>query len=88
MTKCKQCGNTISNKTASGLCRKCSQKAATKKREDTCIKRYGVKNVMHKKEFVDKIRDTMMRRYGAKRAMQVPKFMQKYNTSFDIAKKI
>ena len=78
MMKCKKCGNTISDRTTSGLCRKCSQKVATKKREDTCLKRYGVKNVMHKKEFVDKITDTMMRRYGAKRAMQVPKFMQKY----------
>ena len=78
MAECKQCGNQISDRTTSGLCRKCAQKKATKKREETCIKKYGVKNVMHKKEFVDKITDTMMHRYRAKRAMQVPKFMQKY----------
>lgn len=78
MANCKQCGNPISDRTTSMLCRKCSQKAATKKREETCIKKYGVKNVMHKKEFVDKIAETMIERYGESCAMRVPEFFQKY----------
>lgn len=78
MATCKQCGATISETTASRLCRRCAQKAAVKKREATCMERYGVKNVMHKKEFVDKIPKSMMEKYGVKCAMEVPESREKF----------
>lgn len=81
MFKCKQCGASISNSTGSQLCRKCAQKAAVAKREETCMEKYGVKNVMHKKEFVDKIKDSMMGKYGVKCAMEIPESLEKFKNT-------
>ena len=78
MAACKQCGATISETTASRLCRRCAQKESVKKREATCLERYGVKNVMHKKEFVDKISKSMMKKYGVKCAMDIPESREKF----------
>lgn len=78
MKMCKQCGVKIAESSTSQLCRHCAQKAAVKKREATCLERYGVKNVMHKKEFVDKIPKSMMEKYGVKCAMEVPEAREKF----------
>ena len=41
-----------------------------KKSEDTCIKKYGVKNVAQSQEVQNKIKDTNLKRYGYESAMQ------------------
>ena len=41
-----------------------------KKREDTCTKRYGVKNVAQSQEVQNKMKDTNLERYGCENAMQ------------------
>lgn len=78
MKTCSKCGKQIADSSVSGLCRSCSQQKAVVKREQTCLERYGVKNVMHVPEFVGKIASTMLDRYGVNCAMRVPKFRQKY----------
>ena len=75
---CKICNKLLAESNVSGLCRSCSQKKATEKRKETCMKRYGVDNVMHSKQFVDKITNTMLERYGVNCAMKVPKFREKF----------
>lgn len=78
MKTCSQCGKQITDSSVTGLCRSCSQKKAVAKREQTCLERYGAKNVMYVPEFVDKIASTMLDRYGVNCAMKVPKFREKY----------
>ena len=76
---CKQCGvKPVGSTSLTGLCRSCAQKAATEKRKQTLMARYGVDNPMKKREFIDKITDTFMTRYGVKRAMSVPQFREKF----------
>ena len=41
-----------------------------KKSEDTCIKKYGVKNVAQSQEVQNKMKDTNLKRYGYESAMQ------------------
>lgn len=78
MKTCSQCGKQIADSSVTELCRSCSQKKAVAKREQTCLERYGAKNVMYVPEFVDKIASTMLDRYGVNCAMKVPKFREKY----------
>ena len=65
-------------KTTTMLCRACSRLLAQKTSEETCMRKYGVSNVMHKKEFVDKIQEVMKDKYGANCAMNVPEFREKF----------
>ena len=41
-----------------------------KKSEDTCIKKYGVKNIAQSQEVQNKMKDTNLKRYGYESAMQ------------------
>lgn len=75
---CKICGKVVADSNVSGMCRSCSQTAAIEKRKQTCIERYGVDNVMHNKQFVDKIANTMLDRYGVNCAMKVPRFRERF----------
>lgn len=76
---CMSCNNPIDTKnTTTMLCRKCSRLLAQKTAEETCMRKYGVTNVMHSKQFVDKIQDTMKERYGVNCAMNVPEFRSKF----------
>ena len=43
-----------------------SNSCTNKKREDTCMKKYGVKNVVQSQEVKNKMQDTNLGRYGAK----------------------
>ena len=47
-----------------------SNSCANKKREDTCTKKYGVKNVVQSQEVQNKMKDTNLERYGCENAMQ------------------
>ena len=47
-----------------------SNSCANKKREDTCIKKHGVKHVMQLEEVKDKIKDTNLKRHGCENPMQ------------------
>lgn len=75
---CRICNSVLADSNTSGLCRSCSQIAASEKRKETCRIRYGVDNVMQCKQFVDKIANTMLERYGVNCAMKVPKFREKF----------
>ena len=83
---CIECGKVrvLAQPPSSNYCRHCSQKLATAKREETCLHRYGVRNVMEDQKFIDKITDTFMSKYGVKRAVNVPKYVDKMkNTMMD-----
>ena len=54
-----------------------SNSCANKKCEDTCTKRYGVKNVAQSEEVKEKIKQTNLERYGCESAMQNEKIKNK-----------
>lgn len=82
---CDVCGNTAEicykyfiESRKKGVLISCGSNSCKSKRyEDTCIKKYDVRNVAQSKEIQDKMEATNLERYGCKNAMQNKKIQNK-----------
>lgn len=48
-----------------------------KKRQETCLKKYGVKNYVQTRECQQKITETSLKRYGVSRYVKTPEYIEK-----------
>lgn len=78
------CGNPVKFKTFDkGYNKYCSGKCSSnspdwrKKVQDTLLKNYGVKHIMHSPELKGRFKKTMLERYGVEHALQDPELLNK-----------
>jgi len=62
-------------------CRSCLKKVADIKRKQTCLKKYGVQNIMNLDETKDKIKDTSLEKYGLEFPFQSETVKNKIKTT-------